>query len=274
MKFNLIIVFITCIGLSLLSCDEKEENKIMGDQTSSHPTLSLEEKRGQEILAQCLKAHGGLDRWNKFQALEYTLINNGMPVYQLTHLQDRRAYIKSQDFEVGFDGKVAWSYPNAENISGKSPAFYYNLDFYFVAIPFVLKDPGVHVVYQGAETINDKPYEVLKVTFANDVGFTPEDIYLLYLDPESTILQMLVYSISYFEKEEKGLLKSAKFYSDYQEVQGLLMPGKMENFEWDDGRIGASKNHIRLFKNVRFLDAVPDPDIFSIREGSVSEKVN
>jgi hypothetical protein len=82
-----------------------------------------------------------------------------------------------------------------------------------------------------------------------------------------------VYSISFFETTESGLLNTAKIYSDYMDVQGLLMPGKMENFSWENGILGESKNHIRVFEDIHFLKTIPNPELFSIKKGAVTEKV-
>ncbi|NND32625.1 MAG: hypothetical protein HKN76_08545 [Saprospiraceae bacterium] len=273
MKNRVLLMCVILFTTNQFACLDKTP---VGETNSTSSVVSVsspEEEKGRGLLANCLEAHGGLDQWQKFEGLEYTLINNGKPVYQLTHLRDRRAYIRSEDFEVGFDGKVAWAYPDANNISGNSPAFYYNLDFYFVGMPFVLADPGVRVAHQGSAEVDGKRFEVLQVTFGSDIGFTPDDIYLLYLDPESFRLEILVYSVSFFETNQSGLLKTAKVYSDYTEVQGLLMPGKMENFSYDEGVLGASKGHTRLFKDIQFLTTIPNEDVFSIKDGAVTEIV-
>jgi hypothetical protein len=236
-------------------------------------TPSNEEVAGQAILEKCVSAHGGFDRWQSFEGLEYTLINNGTPIYQLTQLKDRRAYLKAQDFEIGFDGEKAWARPDLESVPTKSAAVYYNLDFYFLAMPFVLKDPGVFTSYQGTTVIDGLEYETLKVTFGGSVGLTPQDIYFLYLDPTTYILKILVYSITYNDPSKGNEFNSAKVYTEYQPVQGLLMPGKMENFEWHQGKIGKSKHHVRLFEKIRFLKAIPNKTIFSAPKDAVIEEV-
>ncbi|MDN5211747.1 DUF6503 family protein [Fulvivirgaceae bacterium BMA12] len=266
---GVIISTIACQPKSKVA-DEKNNNESADTQ---EVVLSPAEIQGKEMLEKCLQAHGGLESWNAFEGLDYTLINNGNPVYQLTHLKDRRAYIKSEDYEVGFDGKVAWATPDMSKLPGKSAAFYYNLDFYFIGIPFVLKDPGVSVTYEGKSTIDSLEYESIKVTFGSGVGLTPKDVYYLYIDPESNLLKILVYSISYFDKSETQTLGSAKVYSDYKPTQGLLMPGKMENFVWEDGKLGASKNHLRVFEKIRFLKEIPDEKKFAAPEGAVMEEI-
>ena len=235
--------------------------------------LSPESQKGADLLNKCISAHGGMTKWNSFEALEYNLNDKGKMVYQITQLKDRRAYIKSKEYEVGFDGKVTWALPDASKVSGKSAAFYYNLDFYFIGVPFLLKDSGVVATYAGNATINGKTYESLKITFSSGVGLTPEDVYYLYIDPESFMLNILTYSISYFDKED-AKINSAKIYSEYQEIQGLKMPTKMENFEWSDGHMGKSKEHVRLFSDIKFLSEIPDERLFEVPDGAIIEKLS
>lgn len=268
------VIQLICLVLLVFGCKPKgTETKIAVENDHvEEPRISTQESEGIALLEKCLKAHGGLDVWRSFQGLEYNLDDNGKQVYQLTHLKDRRAYLKSKKYEVGFDGKVAWALPDASEVSGKSAAFYYNLDFYFIGVPFLLKDPGVNASYEGKVNVNEKEYESLKITFGSGVGLTPKDVYYLYLDPESFVLQILTYSISYFE-ENPGI-NSAKVYSDYRAVQGLLMPHKMENFEWADGKIGQSKNHLRIFKDIRYLEEIPDEKRFEVPENAKIESLN
>lgn len=265
-----------CVVLVLVfACktEKKTDTSISEESAKSEPViLSPKEKQGKELLENCLKAHGGMDIWKSFVGLEYNLDDNGKQVYQLTHLKDRRAYLKSKRYEVGFDGKVAWAVPDASEVSGKSAAFYYDLDFYFIGLPFLLKDPGVNVSYAGKTTINDRTFESLKVTFGSEVGLTPEDVYYLYIDPETYLMEILTYSVSYFDKENSKV-SSAKVYSDYKKVQGLMMPHKMENFEWKEGTMGKSKNHLRIFSDIQFLKEISNEEVFEVPQDAVVEKL-
>lgn len=265
-----------CTALILvLACktEKKADTSASEEPQKSDPIiLSPEEKQGMELLENCLKAHGGMDIWKSFVGLEYNLNDNGKQVYQLTHLKDRRAYLKSKKYEVGFDGKVAWAVPNANEVSGKSAAFYYNLDFYFIGVPFLLKDPGVNISYAGKTKIDDRTFESLKVTFGSEVGLTPEDVYYLYINPETYLMEILTYSISYFDKEN-SVVSSAKVYSDYKKVQGLMMPHKMENFEWNDGAMGKSKNHLRVFSDIQFLKEISNEEVFEVPQDAVIERL-
>ena len=262
-----ITVALFCLLISCKETEKKPKSKVPGVSETSVTTEDL------SLLDKCINAHGGINAWRSFTGLSYNLTEKGKTVYQLTNIKDRRAYLKSKDYEVGFDGKVAWAKPDASKVPGKSAAFYYNLDFYFIGVPFLLKDPGVIASEEGESVINGKTYETLKITFGSEVGLTPEDVYYLYLNPKTFRLEILTYSVSYFDKQNASI-NSAKVYSDYIEVQGLMMPTKMENFAWKDGELGESTNHVRLFSNIRFLDKITDESVFEAPQGSTTEAIN
>ncbi|NND08954.1 MAG: hypothetical protein HKN87_21490 [Saprospiraceae bacterium] len=262
------MVFLIACGMGNSGSQEIEKHEAI---TSMPPKVQGE---GQDLLDKCILAHGGMQRWNEFEGLAYTLINNGTPVYQLTHLKDRRAFIESEAYTVGYNGAVAWALPDASKLPGKSVAFYYNLDFYFVGIPFVLMDPGVKLEDLGVQRIDSTDYLCLKVAYGESVGLTPDDVYFLYLDPSTYMLRILVYSITYFKDTPPDqAFSSAKVYSGYQYVQGIMMPGKMENFVWQDGSLGTSKNHVRLFKDYQFLTEIEDKARFEPPQDAKKESI-
>jgi len=226
--------------------------------------------KGLAFLDKCIEAHGGLDAWNKFAGLSYQVKNGSKSLFQLTHLKDRRTYSKSDNFELGSDGHQVWVTPNADKVPGKSAAFYYNLDFYFVAIPFVLKDPGVYVTYLGKANPDGSEYDLLKISYGKGVGLSAEDLYFLYLDPTSHQLRILTYTVSYFDTTNNKV-NSAKRYLDYQNIQGIMMPTKMENFRWIDGKIGKSSNRGRVISDYKFYDKIPDEKVFNVPEGAMTE---
>ena len=256
--------------ISISSCQTDPGKSTESTPKTSVKSVSSEEAKGIELLDQCIAAHGGIDNWNKFAGLSYDLESGGKSIYQLTQLQDRRTYTKSENFEIGSDGKTVWAKPNAEKVPGKSAAFYYNLDFYFVAIPFVLKDPGVNVSYLGKASPDGSEYDLLKISYGSEVGLSPEDLYFLYLDPTNHQLKILTYTVSYFDKTNEKV-NSGKKYLDYKNVQGILMPTKMVNHRWKDGKLGENSNRDRLITNLKFHKTIPDEKVFEVPEGAVTE---
>ena len=66
-------------------------------------------------------------------------------------------------------------------------------DSYWLVMPFKLKDSGVRLQHLGKDTLqNGSPAEVLQLTF-DGVGVTPENKYLLYVDPNKKLIQQWAY---------------------------------------------------------------------------------
>lgn len=269
--FRLLLFTFSLILLSFfISCDTNS-NSSTGSKSTT-PTLSPSPKitKGMELLDQCISAHGGMDNWNKFVGLSYEVESRGKSLYQITQLKDRRTYSKSKDFELGSDGKQIWVKPNADKVPGKSASFYYNLDFYFMAIPFVLKDPGVQVTYMGKATPEDQAYDLLKISYDTGVGLSAEDLYFLYLDTTTHQLKILTYTVSYFDKTNEKV-NTAKKYLDYQSIQGIMMPTKLENYRWIDEKIGEYSNRDRVIKHIKFYETIPDEKVFEVPSGASTE---
>ena len=60
-----------------------------------------------------------------------------------------------------------------------NPKFYYNLMFYFYAMPFILADDGIK--YTDAEPLvfEGKSYPGIKISYEAGVGESPEDEYVI-----------------------------------------------------------------------------------------------
>ncbi len=264
---------ILCLLFSIYNCQSEQKNiTSKASHKKTADTQSPESILGLELLNKCIASHGGMENWNKFAGLSYEVESGGKTLFQLTELKDRKTYSKSEKFELGSDGKQIWVTPNADNVPGKSAAFYYNLDFYFVAIPFVLKDPGVNVTALGKASPDGEEYDLIKISYNSGVGLSAKDVYFLYLDPTSHQLKILTYTVSFFDKTNEKV-NSAKRYLDYQNVQGLLMPTKMENYRWIDGKMGENSNRDRVFTNIKFHETIPDEKVFEVPKGAKVEAI-
>ena len=113
-------------------------------------------------------------------------------------------------------------------------------DSYWLFMPFKLKDSGVTLNYMGRDTmLTGSPAEVLQLTFEN-VGVTPDNKYMIYVDPEDNLVKQW----AYFEQADQD---SANFVMPWDNYKRY---GKL----W----ISADRSDGRGPKNVRLYDAVPD----------------
>ena len=129
---------------------------------------------------------------------------------------------------IGFDGNDVWLHKK-DTIAYKGiPKFYYNLMFYFYAMPFVFADDGIH--YEAADSLvfEGKTYPSIKISYENGVGESPDDEYILYYDKDTHKMACLSYTVTFFSKEKSKEFHFIK-YGNWQTINGLLLP---ETLEW------------------------------------------
>ncbi|UBM60562.1 hypothetical protein LAG90_07895 [Marinilongibacter aquaticus] len=216
--------------------------------------LACERKTEAEILLdRCMNAHGGLERWNQFEGLAFQVYGDKDTLTSYNQLRDRRTHLIGPNFEEGFDGVAFWTKGDTSLGAIKNPAFFHNLDFYFFAFPFVMADQGVKLKLANDEIIENQAYKVLEARFAESVGAAPNDVYKLYIHPETHHLDWLQYAVTYFDSTNTKF--SLKQYKDWQDVQGVLVPENVANFAKDStGQPSGNPYFVRKFANVHFYE--------------------
>lgn len=221
----------------------------------------------EDALDRALAAHGGLDTWRSYGALEYDLQQGDRSEHQLIDLHTRHGLITTDAYTLGFDGTQVWMTPDLDAYSG-NPRFYNGLNFYFFAIPFVLADPGTQREDLGQKTVGDTTYDVVRISFDAGTGDSPDDYYVGYFDPETRQLRLLLYTVT-FNSQEPTENYNALMYDEWQEVGGLLVPRKMTSYQWDEEQeaLGEMRRE-KIFSNVVFETQRPDSSRFAMPEGA------
>ncbi|NIW49910.1 MAG: hypothetical protein GWN30_35600 [Gammaproteobacteria bacterium] len=91
-------------------------------------------------------------------------------------------------------------------------------DSYAVFLPFMLLNEGIILKYLGEGQVNDRPVDVLQVTFDN-VGPTPEAKYHLHIDKESKLLVQWDYYMDVTDQHPRFKLP----WLNYKKYGGLLL---------------------------------------------------
>ncbi len=170
----------------------------------SHPFERAQSETSREIIAAMISAHGGMEKWRLAPTVSFedhfrpagaaTATASRVTVEQ----ELRRAYL---DFpgattRLSWDGKQAWS----ENWQAPfPPRFLALLNYYFLNLPWLTMDSGVILGEPGKAKLWDDPteYITIEMTFAAGVGDTPDDYYVLYIDPKSHRLEACEYIVTY-----------------------------------------------------------------------------
>lgn len=249
-------------ALALASCQPSEDKttEVTEETTEINAAATF-----PAYFEQVLQAHGGLEKWQQFGGMQYELQTDlgGNPATE-THIIDlktRKDLVKGGDYTIGFDGQQVWVSPNRAAYPGKSARFYHNLFFYFYTIPFVLADPGVKYEQLDDLELEGKTYRVIGTSFGEGIGDTPEDQYRMLINPETNQMEWLLYTVTYFGSDNVQF--NALKYEDYQEQQGLLLPGKLTGYKYENGQIGDVRYKVS-FENVQLMQEQPAAEQFAM----------
>lgn len=214
------------------------------------------EKHGKHVKAKMnypkyvkdmLKAHGGMDKWNKLGAMSYEIVKEEGNEKQYINLGDRRERIESSNFTMGYDGKDFWM--EADTSVKTNPKFYKNLMFYFYAMPFVIGDPGIK--YEKVEPLvfEGKSYPGFRVSYNSGIGVSPEDEYIIHFNEETKQMEWLAYTVTFFTQEKSSKLSWIR-YDDWQDIGGVKLPSSMAWQKTEDNKPVGEANR-RVFANVK-----------------------
>jgi hypothetical protein len=172
------------------------------------PTHDANETPRQMAVGEALmKALGGRDGWTKARYLHFDWIveKEGKRVVMRSHSWDRwkgRYRVDGTDkdgaYSVWFDvntkdgvavvgGKKVTDPAQAKKWLDDAYGAYIN-DSYWLLAPFKVFDPGVTISDGGVDKgPTGEPCDVIKLSFAN-VGLTPKDVYWLYVNQKTHLL--------------------------------------------------------------------------------------
>jgi len=92
-------------------------------------------------------------------------------------------------------------------------------DSYWVFMPYKLKDSGVTLKYMGAGKMSEgRDAEILQLTFS-DVGETPENRYLVYVDPKT----MFVVQWDFFENASDVAPELSSLWQNWQQYGRIML---------------------------------------------------
>jgi len=255
MKYTLITALVI---ITMVSCKQK---------TTPAKTKAVAVAKARVFPAEITKvfdAHGSLQKWNNMKAMSYEIVKDGGNEAQYIDLHNRRERIEASNFTSGYDGKQYWV--QADTSYDGNAKFYTNLMFYFYAMPFVLADEGINYDAVDPITFDGVSYPGYRISYNDGVGISSKDEYFLHLDPKTSEMAWLGYTVTYFsgEKSEK---KSWIRYNDWKTFNGVKLPNSISWYTTVEG-IPAELRNSRSFDKVYVSkDAFAD-DKFAMTPGA------
>ncbi|WP_298778572.1 DUF6503 family protein [uncultured Polaribacter sp.] len=180
-------------------------------------------------LAKVFEKHGGINTWRKAKVLSF---NKGEEVHT-SDLHSRKIIINSPKYSLGFNGQEVWLDQVDSTAFKGNKDFYYNLYFYFYAMPFVLADDGI--TYEKVDDLSFEGinYPGYKISYASDKGTSPDDNYIVYYNPKTYQMEWLAYTVTFRSKKPSDKYKIIK-YNKWENVNGLLLPKEITWYKKDE----------------------------------------
>jgi hypothetical protein len=141
----------------------------------------------QQLATDVWRASGG-ENWDKVKEIRFTfnVEQEGKSLATAQHDWDVAAgtdHVKWKDKDV----TVNLSAP-AQDENGKAAYGRWVNDSYWLLAPLKLRDPGVKLQTEGQKEADGAKFDALRVSF-EQVGLTPNDQYVLYVDPQTKLVR-------------------------------------------------------------------------------------
>lgn len=134
----------------------------------------------------------------------------------------------------GYDGKEYWLKINDKKINDvesiQKVMFNRPTNFYWFTMFQKLLDPGLKYDFLGQKDINNTSFDVVKVSFDSE-NDKPSDIYQLYINKETGLVDQFLFTVADFGIIETPLLMQM----EYEPIDGFLIPTKRKykKSNWD-----------------------------------------
>ena len=206
------------------------EQLVIENPASEGFNMAGSDPQAIEIADKVMQAMGGRKAWDQVKTLQWTFFG------RRTHLWDKELHTVHIDvpgeqlsMDLSILDKTGTVIKNNETLSDTDSIAHYLdqaykmwiNDSYWLVMPFKLKDSGVTLKYLDPDTTVSGLYcDVLQMTF-DQVGVTPDNKYLIYVDT----LDHLVKQWDFYTQYTDSLPRFQSLWANYQSYGPLLLSG-------------------------------------------------
>jgi len=266
---KLIIPLIALSSLSLLTVSCKDS----ATTTTEAPNVD----EGRQLVMSSIRAHGGKDQWYGNGLLQfrwkYHLSDKGpQAIVDTTQTVDTSSLavvheVTDKPIQFGMNNGEAWISPKGAEFT--PPVRFWALTpYYFMGIPFIFNDDGANFeILEEAMEFESKSYTQVKITYDKTSGDSPDDYYVLLIDPETKLTRGAYYTVT-SELVAKNGVGPAKFITldNLTDVDGVKLASGHRTMKMVDGKIGEQMRFTEV-SGVKFLPSgsvdlnIPSPDL-------------
>lgn len=208
-------LLLTLITFVFISCQTTSDNQT-SDIGQPRFEVSKSDPKAIRIAEEAMVALGGYENFAAINYLSFHFVVevDSQKVSDWRHDWDRRknnyrveGTTREGDHWLAvfnLDSRDGVAFKNGQKLEGeekiqllKRAYGRYINDTFWLLMPFKLKDAGAVLQYDGAQEINEVNYDVLRLSYADSVGLTPQNVYRVFVDQATRV----VHRWEYFENE-------------------------------------------------------------------------
>jgi hypothetical protein len=242
-KFTTLFFVLTIVMFGILaSCNsagDKSEKSATKNEIGSTEKTVYNVESPKTMLMAVSEACGGIDKLKALNDVEfdYHYLNpDGTKDVSIERyiFDDEVSWAKYDIHEVNvspdlegnivqyFDGKNIQVYNNGSLLEDPkivgTGQFLRQANYMWFNMMFKLTDPGIIYKYEGQENIEGTNYDIVNVTYDPQVtGKEQNDIFILYINPETHMVESFKFSLPAFGIEEPVLHAQLT----YEEIEGI-----------------------------------------------------
>ena len=231
------ILSVLIIAVILQSCQEKVP------AVESSADLVEFQNKGHELVYKMAQIVGTYDQLRALQDVSYTYtyktpdgkedqstekyIFDGELSYASYQKHERTLADLPGVMEQGYDGQNFWLKNQEKYIQDeamiKRVIFNRKTNFYWFTMMQKLLDPGLKYKFVKEDIVDGINYSVVEVSFNSD-DEKPTDIYQLYINNETFLVDQFLFTVVDFNVVETPFLMKL----EYEKVDGILIPTKRQ----------------------------------------------
>lgn len=197
---TIVIVFSVLVWMT--SCNGPDENAVSNNPPAEGFNQANSDPAAVELADSIMVAMGGWKNWQDTRYISWNFFGFRDLVWdkhrQLARIESSRDSItyvvdlKNVSGKVWVKGQLITEPDSLNKMLQKAKSIWIN-DSYWLVMPFKLKDTGVTLKYLGEDTLmNGDRCNLLQLTF-EDVGDTPQNKYLVYVDLRDNLVKQWAY---------------------------------------------------------------------------------
>lgn len=225
----------------------------------------------ETILAAVAHAHGGWnDLWKKGDVeytYDYRYPANGKADISVERyiFNSEASYGKYTQHEINvmpekegevvqcFDGKETVVLANGKKVENPEVLatgdFLRRANYYWFTMPYKLNDKGTVAKYLGQEDFNGTTYDKVEATYDPEVtGKEQNDIYILYVNPETKLIDRFYFSLPFLGVQEPVIIANY----EYEDIDGQLISTKRTYFIPSEEGYAEEPSLVQTMTNVKF----------------------